>query len=127
KNSPKSISYNKSGVKIHTSLVVQCYHCLSYGHTQKLCRGNKRYRTCGMGHVQENYEAETYKCFFGKENENHESTNRMFPEYTRQKLIREKMAVDDLSYFEEAEYYRENTSSVTDRGSFPALSSRKEN
>ncbi|XP_044753621.1 uncharacterized protein LOC123313023 [Coccinella septempunctata] len=120
------ICYNKKEVKLYISPVIQCYNCLRYGHTKKLCRGKKRCRRCGENHeeAESEYDMQYAKCVFCKENNNHESTNRLCPEYSRQKAIREKMAVDNLSYFEAEQFFRSNNLNTRNVQAFPALPSQ---
>lgn len=78
--------------------VIQCYNCLLYGHTRKLCRGKQKCYKCGKpGH--EEAERCSTKCYHCNSLE-HLSTDRVCPENNRQKRIKDLMSLENKTYFE---------------------------
>lgn len=81
--------------------VVQCYNCLLYGHTKKLCRGKKKCKNCGEIE-SENHSQCDRKCFHCNSTE-HDGFSRECPEFARQKRIKEIMSFENKSFFEASE------------------------
>lgn len=105
---PKYISFYHLEYPISTYVapVTQCYKCLRYGHTRNNCKGKDRCFNCGSSdHVSDNNELScTTTCFYCKDN--HKSTNKICPEYNRQKNIKELMAYENLTFYEANEVCR---------------------
>lgn len=92
----------------YISPVTQCFNCLLFGHTKKLCKSKQRCFNCGD---LENHEVEgsevgnsrlydcQKKCFYCK-SEEHSSTFKKCPEYERQQNIKKLMAFENISYFD---------------------------
>lgn len=78
--------------------VVQCFNCLLYGHTKKLCRGKKKCRKCGTLEQESHVQCEI--CCFHCKSPDHDGTNRVCPEFVRQKRIKELMSFENKSFFE---------------------------
>ncbi|KAK9876452.1 hypothetical protein WA026_012766 [Henosepilachna vigintioctopunctata] len=93
-----TLYHNVLEVVQYVSPVIQCFNCLLYGHTAKLCRGKKRCNNCGDEHEEENCIRETPQCFYCKKD--HKATNRVCNEFANQKLIKEMMAVHKYTYYE---------------------------
>lgn len=79
--------------------VIQCRRCFLFGHTQKNCNGKEKCTTCGGPVVGHDKDACKMSCIHCK-SESHSSCDRQCPEYERQKLIREYMSLDNLSFFD---------------------------
>lgn len=86
-------------VEPYIAPVIQCYRCMRYGHSSKLCKGKQRCKTCAEEHLGECF-SETY-CIFCKNND-HTTMSRKCPMYEKQKNIKITMAHANLS-FKEAE------------------------
>lgn len=93
------IDYVRCPVETYVSPVMQCFTCLRYGHSSRLCKGKKRCRTCGVEH--EGDCAGNIYCIYCKNN-SHNSTSRVCPKYVQQKNIKNIMATKNIS-FREAE------------------------
>lgn len=78
--------------------VVQCYNCMLFGHTKKLCRGKKRCINCGLIE-HDNQTLCKMSCFHCKSGD-HNGINRICPEYERQKKIKKVMSTENRSFFE---------------------------
>lgn len=89
------IDYVRCPVETYVSPVMQCFNCLRYGHSSKLCRGKKRCRVCGGEHDGDC--VNTAYCVYCK-NHNHNSTSKICPKYTEQKNIKNIMASKNLSF-----------------------------
>lgn len=120
-----SVNYK---VDIYIRSVTQCFKCLRYGHAKKYCRGKFRCSKCGQEHsreVCERKDAKEWECCICTGN--HEATSRECPEMSRQKLINETMAMDNITFFEAclrfpATYLATNKTYRTNRNiEFPSL------
>lgn len=100
------IDYVRCPVETYVSPVMQCFTCLRYGHSSRLCKGRKRCRTCGAEH--EGDCAGNNYCIYCKNN-SHNSTSKMCPKYAQQKNIKNIMATKNIS-FREAEKMAGNPS-----------------
>lgn len=79
--------------------VIQCQHCFLYGHTKKNCNGSEKCRTCSKPlkkHIDGDCKIRCLHCF----SEEHISTSKQCPEFERQKLIRQIMSFENLSFFD---------------------------
>lgn len=81
--------------------VVQCYNCLQFGHTRKLCRAKSRCIGCGQFSHDENRIC-NLKCFHC-DNVEHNSLSKQCPEHKRQVVIKEIMAFENKTFFEASE------------------------
>lgn len=100
------VDYVRCPVETYISPVMQCFQCLRYGHSSRLCRGKKRCKTCGGEH--EGDCTNVTFCVHCK-NSNHSSTSRSCPKYLQQKNIKNVMATKNVS-FKEAEKMVSNPS-----------------
>lgn len=106
--------------------VVQCFNCLRYGHIAKQCRAKKRCFGCGSL-THENHLC-VLKCIHCESNE-HNSTSKLCPEYTRQFRIKEIMSLENKSFFEASERVpqlpnkikKSNNPYLTNLSEFPLL------
>lgn len=110
--------------------VIQCYNCLLYGHTKKLCRAKTKCFGCGQ---QEHGKDKVCvsKCYHCDSQE-HLSTSKLCPEYKRQVTIKQVMSLDNKSFFEAAKEVPEIPNKsikkrvsqfpVFNSGDFPSLS-----
>lgn len=78
--------------------VVQCQVCFRYGHTQKNCNSGLKCKNCATS-LNNHKEGCVTKCMHCNSAE-HTSTSRTCPEYNRQKLIRQVMSLDNLSFYD---------------------------
>lgn len=88
-------------VDIYIRSVTQCFKCLRYGHAKKFCRGKFRCSKCGEEHTRDvcnRKEPNEMECCICRGN--HEATSKDCPEMTRQKLINETMAMENITFFE---------------------------
>lgn len=92
-----SIYYCKFETSIYIQPVIQCFNCLRFGHTQKLCKSTVRCANCLEPHDTSTCN-ETPKCLYCKAN--HSATYFQCPERERQKTIKTNMAAKNLSAFE---------------------------
>lgn len=101
-----TISYLSFQVSPYVTPVTQCYKCLLYGHTKNQCRGKKKCFSCTENHTTEDqYEnCKIIKCLHC-DSINHKSNNKICTEHVRQKNIKEKMAFENISYFEAANLF----------------------
>lgn len=78
--------------------VIQCQQCFLYGHTKKNCNGSERCPNCAE---QRKKHGETcvMKCLHCS-SPDHTSNSKSCPEFDRQKLMRQVMSFDNLSYFD---------------------------
>lgn len=82
--------------------VTQCYACLLYGHTKKLCKGKPKCFICtDSDHQSAPGVASSCikKCYHCKSGE-HTSTSKQCPEYQRQTQIKKLMVFENISYQE---------------------------
>lgn len=100
------IDYVRCPVELYVSPVIQCFSCLRFGHSSKLCRGKKRCKICSDEHdgdcVKPAY------CMYCKVS-THNSTSKSCPKYIQQKNIKQIMASKNVS-FKEAEKFATNPS-----------------
>lgn len=115
------VDYVRCPVETYVSPVMQCFKCLRYGHSSKLCRGKQRCRECGGEH-EGNCIAGVY-CIYCK-NHSHNSTSKTCPKRKQQENIKKIMATKNIS-FKEAEKLATNPSlfsSVLKNNPFAPLS-----
>lgn len=101
--------------------VIQCQGCFLYGHTKKNCNANERCKTCSASLKNHPAECKT-KCLHCSAD--HISSNRICPEFERQKLIRQIMSVDNLSFFDanlRVPKRRPNNEYISSPNDFPTL------
>lgn len=101
KNLPKEVAIYNLNMKTepYISPVIQCFNCLRYGHTRAQCKGKSRCNRCGRGHEEEGDCLLPIKCVHCNSTE-HISTSKTCLEFSRQKQIKEIMALDNISYFD---------------------------
>lgn len=92
-----TLYHNYLEVKQYIYPVIQCLNCLRFGHTTHLCRGNKRCKNCGENHDSNTCTNEKKCIYCGN---NHTAVNKTCPEFERQKLIKEAMAVHKYTSYE---------------------------
>lgn len=78
--------------------VIQCQQCFLYGHTKKNCNSQEKCRNCAdpLKKHREDCKTKCLHCF----SSDHTSNSRNCPEYERQKLMRQIMSLDNISYFD---------------------------
>uniref|UniRef100_A0AAR5PUQ2 Pre-C2HC domain-containing protein n=1 Tax=Dendroctonus ponderosae TaxID=77166 RepID=A0AAR5PUQ2_DENPD len=106
---PKSIDFYrlKKNVLPYVAPVTQCFNCLLYGHTQKLCKNKKKKCfNCGEEDTHSNTTNEqsiTYscmtKCIHCKSRE-HRSSSKTCPEFNRQRDIKRLIAYENITFFD---------------------------
>ena len=101
-------------ISIYVAPVTQCFKCLRYGHTSKICKGKERCLNCaGDVHPKEGDSMPCESsCFYCKGT--HKSNFKKCPEYLRQKNIKELMAFENLTFFEANELCRKTYVSKND-------------
>lgn len=102
--------------------VVQCYGCLHYGHTAKLCKAKQRCKKCGII-VTENHECEVQTFCIHCKSTAHLSISRKCPVYSQQLKIKKIMSTENVS-FKEAEQLANSPSyaKITTSNRFSILS-----
>lgn len=83
--------------------VIQCYNCLLYGHTKKLCRGKSKCIRCGDEQHQSDENSLCNLNCYHCNGTDHTAIQRICPEFTRQKKIKEIMSLDNKTYFDACE------------------------
>ncbi|KAH1021887.1 hypothetical protein HUJ04_011371 [Dendroctonus ponderosae] len=103
----KGYSMLKKNVLPYVAPVTQCFNCLLYGHTQKLCKNKKKKCfNCGEEDTHSNTTNEqsiTYscmtKCIHCKSRE-HRSSSKTCPEFNRQRDIKRLIAYENITFFD---------------------------
>lgn len=91
-------------VEPYVQRVIQCYNCLRYGHTSRVCKNNVRCERCGSTHRSAECREEV-KCIFC--HTPHRATDRQkCLEYNRQVAIKIIMTNQNMTFPEAAEYHR---------------------
>lgn len=121
---PQSLQINLVNFKVEPYIhpVVQCFKCLRFGHTSKLCKGNSRCKKCAKTHDQnEACDNDLFFCIHCK-SEEHSSVSKKCPVYIQQYNIKKVMATENTS-FKEAETLVKNPSyaKVVTNNSFSVL------
>lgn len=107
----------------YVSPVIQCFQCLRYGHTIKLCNGRKRCQRCGDNHDRNDCTSSSESCVHCQGA--HRSVDRACPEYERQRKIREAMAFHNYSFYEANKILSNKTARINmNPNSFPPLPSQ---
>lgn len=110
-NTPQNVQINLVNFKIEPYIhpVVQCYNCLRFGHTSRLCKGNARCKKCAKSHDEnETCDKDSLFCIHCK-SEEHASLSKKCPIYSEQYNIKKIMANENTS-FKEAEALVKNPS-----------------
>lgn len=126
---PRSINLYRleRPVNVYIPPVTQCYRCLRFGHTKNNCKGKERCFNCGEeeNHLQDGevkFSCVT-QCFYCKDD--HKSSSKKCPEYSRQKNIKELMALENLTFYEASETckksYISNGEFFLNNNNFPEL------
>lgn len=108
---PKSVKINLTNFTVDNYIypVVQCFRCLRYGHTSKLCKSkDERCKKCSSVH-EENETCDMSQYCVHCETNTHSSISKDCPYYKQQRKIKEKMAQENIS-FKEAENLIKNPS-----------------
>lgn len=111
---PKKVAIHRVIMEVEPYIqrVVQCLRCLRYGHLSVQCKGKERCDKCGMEHSNLNCieRSETY-CVICQGN--HKATDyKQCPEYKKQKIIKEIMGVENISYKEAINKYTDSYSNI---------------
>lgn len=105
---PKRIfmCYNALPVEVYVYPTIQCFRCCKYGHTKLQCRSKfPKCFKCGEDHLGDtcNREEDSASCVscggF------HYATNKLCPEFLRQKEIKHTMAHSCISYIEASKLF----------------------
>lgn len=108
--------------------VVQCQKCFLFGHTQKNCKSTPKCKTCTI--ALNNHRGECSMRCLHCDSVEHNSTAKSCPEFNRQKLIRQIMSLDNLSFFDanlRVPKPRKNTAYFSKAQDFPSLPKSKPN
>lgn len=94
------ICFNSLPVDLYIFPTIQCYNCCRYGHTKMQCRSKPRCYRCGQEHNGESCKVDDdcIQCCLCSGS--HIATNRICPEFKRQKDIKVYMAQNCVSYSE---------------------------
>lgn len=115
-NLPKDIKLLgvKCNVETYIQKVIQCYTCLRYGHTSRICKNSPRCEKCGSLHETQTC-TEELNCIFCKAP--HRSTDRRTcPEFKRQEAIKKIMTEENMTFPEAADCYKiKNIGSYADK------------
>lgn len=109
---PEKIKINLTSFSVEPYVhpVVQCYSCLRYGHTAKLCKSkSQRCQICTEVHTKDSECPNPGSfCIYCQTN-NHPTISKECPMYTKQHNIKREMAFKNIS-FKEAETIVNNPS-----------------
>lgn len=99
-NLPTDVQINLTNfpVEPYVHPVVQCFSCMRYGHTSKMCKGTRRCRGCGGDHQSDECDGEL--CCIYCNSKEHNATSRVCPEFKKQLSIKKTMAVENISFSE---------------------------
>lgn len=127
------ISYISFPVSPYIAKVTNCFKCLMYGHTERQCKGKRRCGSCAETHTTdvEYNDCKKILCYHCK-SEIHKSNYKECPEFIRQKNIKEKMSLDNISFYDAAMHYpkpiykssNESTDVILGGGDFPELNKK---
>lgn len=97
---PANIQINLTNFPVEPYIhpVVQCYSCLRYGHTSRMCKGSNRCKGCGGDHHIDECDEEV--CCIHCNSKDHTATSRACPEYKKQMNIKKTMALENVSFVE---------------------------
>lgn len=125
-----TFGYSKRKVKPDVPNVLQCHHCLRYGHTKKYCKqeGSSCF-VCETQHGSSPKQlcSKQTKCFHCHSDQ-HNGTSKDCPEYLRNQLIKETMYYNNLTFSEANDQFPRTQSQfrlAEKRHEFPALPQRR--
>lgn len=102
-NLPEKIRINLSyfTVEPYVHPVVQCFKCLRYGHTTKLCKAKEqRCKKCSQTHdISDSCSDPNAFCIYCQ-NSDHSSVSKSCPMFTKQHNIKKVMAKKNISFKE---------------------------
>ncbi|KAG6458273.1 hypothetical protein O3G_MSEX010785 [Manduca sexta] len=94
---------------------IQCLNCLRFGHVRAQCRSNPRCFRCSQPHHGDNCDVpETNVTCLLCRGGNHKATDPKCPEHARQKIIKQVMSQDNISYREASSRYPPSKLSYAD-------------
>lgn len=89
--------------------VIQCYSCLRYGHTNRMCKSQKVCKNCTSRHSEdETCDIDDRKCIYCSTSD-HSTISKKCPMFKKQHNIKKIMAEENIS-FKEAELLYNNPS-----------------
>lgn len=108
------ICFNSLPVDLYIFPTIQCYNCCRYGHTKMQCRSKPRCYRCGQEHSGETckIDDDCVQCCLCSGS--HVATNRVCPEFKRQKDIKVYMAQNCVSYPEASKLHPSVSKSYAD-------------
>lgn len=135
KSLPKFVSlfYNVRVPELYISPVIQCFNCARYGHTKTQCKSLPRCPACSKDHLLECCPVKNSpSCLFCKGNHystelNTRLSERVCPEFTKQKKIKSLMASYNFSFYEASKICSDHSTrnkpslQLNDDGNFPSL------
>lgn len=77
---------------------IQCLSCCRFGHTQNFCRSKPRCFKCAQPHSGSTCQVIDSSCLFCSGN--HFATDKVCPEHNRQKIIKNIVSEESISYME---------------------------
>lgn len=94
-----AIGHVRFPVEKYIQKVILCYNCYRYGHQAKQCRSATRCEKCNQDHkTKDCKESELETKCFGCSGKHSTNDFKNCPEFTRQKTIKETMALENVSY-----------------------------
>lgn len=108
------VCYNSLPVSLYIFPTIQCYNCCRYGHTKSVCRSKPRCFKCGQDHSGDtcSVEEDCASCLMCSGF--HYATNKICPEFNRQKNIKITMSQKNISYGEASRLHPQATKSYGD-------------
>lgn len=108
------ICYNALPVELYTYPTIQCYNCCRYGHTKLNCRSRPRCFKCSQEHKGEtcNIDESCAVCLMCSGH--HYATNKICPEFNRQREIKLSMSHSCISYNEASKLHPAISKSYAD-------------
>lgn len=122
-----SIYYVRCDVEKYVPKVLQCTKCLRYGHTDRLCKSTLRCSLCAENHPdnQCSTAAENRKCLHckGPHSARVNFKNNVCPELDKQKMIKNLMIDENVTFYEAKTKLSSNYASVLSSLKDPIASS----
>lgn len=99
------VCYNSVQVELYTFPTIMCYNCCHFGHTKNQCRSKPRCYKCGQDHSGDSCKTEEDTATCCHCSGSHFASNKVCPEFVRQKKIKLSMAEQCISYAEAAKLH----------------------
>ena len=126
---PKEISIYFVMSKVHPYIrqPTQCFKCFRYGHVAKFCRNKERCSMCGESHGEKVTTCEGIVPRCANCKMSHKSVSRECTIYMKNKLVLEKVAIDNISISEARKLvFGRSNAPLRSMVEFPSLQSQRE-